>query len=140
MGRGKGKVKLGRTRISTSQPKRRLGTAEARDNLPKLVQELASFRRPAGSLADRAVEFGRRLQGGAWLVPEIDAQAAIEREHALAERVVELEELVEDLTAAPIVAERAATPIEEWETLDEFADKLGLSTVLREARAAAARR
>jgi hypothetical protein len=47
-----------RSKISTRQPKRRLGTAEARDHL----RELASFARPAGSLADRAVELGPRRE------------------------------------------------------------------------------
>jgi hypothetical protein len=134
--RGKNRAETGRGKLSTRQPKRRLGTSEARETLPRLVQELASFSRPAGSLADRAVELGPRMRGGAWLVPEVDAQAAIERELALAERVVALEELVEDLTAAPVVAARATTPLEQWETLDEFAERFGLSAVLREARAA----
>lgn len=52
------------------------------------------------------------------------------------ERIVELEKLVEELTAAPIVAARAETPLEEWETADEFAAGLGLSDVLQSARAA----
>ena len=135
MGRGKKRRKL-----STIQPKQRLGTSEARENLPKLVNEFAEYERPASSLASRAVEFGPRLRGGAWLVPEVDAQAAIKREQTLAERVLELEELVEDLTAAPIVASRAQTPLEEWENLDEFAAALGLSDVLQAARVATTRR
>ena len=129
------KTKVRPDKLSTRQPKRRLGTSEARESLPKLVQELSSFDRPARSLVDRAVEFGPRLRGGTWLVPEIDAQAAIEREQVLVERVLDLEELLEDLTVVPVLVERAATPLDEWETLDEFAEKLGLSRVLREARA-----
>jgi hypothetical protein len=129
-----------RGKLSTIQPKQRLGTSEARESLPKLVNAFAELERPASTLADRAVEVGPRLQGGAWLVPEIDAQAAIEREEALAERVLELEELVEDLTAAPIVAARADTPLEEWQTLDQFAAALGLDAVLRSARVAAMKR
>lgn len=131
MGRGG----MDRGKISTIQPKRRLGTAAARDNLPKLVQEFSSFTRPTRSLVDRAVEVGVRRQGGAWLVPEVDAQAAIERQQSLIERVAELEELIEDLTAAPVIAGRAATPLSEWETVDEFAAGLSLSDVLHEARA-----
>lgn len=129
-----------RRKLSTIQPKQRLGTSEARENLPRLVNDFAELDRPASSLADRAVEVGPRLQGGAWLVPEVDAQAAIEREEALAERVLELEELVEDLTAAPVVAARSDTPLEEWQTLDQFAAALDLEGVLRSARLAAMRR
>lgn len=129
-----------RRKLSTIQPKHRLGTSEARENLPKIVNEFAELERPTNSLAARAVEVGPRLQGGAWLVPEVDAQAAIEREEALAERVLELEELVEDLTAAPIVAARADTPLDEWQTLDQFAAALGLDSVLRSARVAAMKR
>jgi len=98
--------------------------------LPKLVQEFSSFTRPTRSLVERAVEVGARRQGGAWLVPEVDAQAAIERQQSLIERVAELEELIEDLTAAPVIAARAATPLSEWETVDEFAAGLSLSDVL----------
>lgn len=122
-------------KISTTQPRLRLGTAAARESLPKLVQEFSGFSRPAGSLAERAVEVGARRQGGAWLVPEVDAQAAIERQRSLVERVAELEELIEDLIAAPVVAARAATPPGEWETLDSFAGAIGLADVLHEARA-----
>jgi hypothetical protein len=134
---GRGKK---RSKLSTIQPKNRLGTSEARENLPRLVNEFAELERPANSLAARAVEVGPRLQGGAWLVPEVDAQAAIEREEALAERVLELEELVEDLTAAPLVGARVDTPLEEWQTLDQFAAALGLDAVLQSARVAAIRR
>lgn len=125
----------GRAKMSTIQPRLRLGTAAARDSLPKLVQEFSTFSRPARSLADRAVEVGARRQGGAWLVPEVDAQAAIERQRSLIEQVAELEELIEDLIAAPVIVARAATPSAEWETLDSFAAGLGLADVLHEARA-----
>lgn len=121
-------------KLSTVQPKRRPGTAAARANLPKIVHELGGFRRAARSLAERAVEVGPRRQGGACLVPEIDAHAAIERERVLARRVAELEELLEDLSAAPIVEARSPTPAGEWVTLDELAASLGLEDVLREAR------
>lgn len=130
----------GRHKFSTVQPRRRLGTAEARSNLPQLVRELAGFEKPASSLASRAVEVGPHLKGGVWVVPEVDAQAAIEREERLAEKVVELEELLEDVTIAPIIAERSQTPPEEWETADEFAAALGLPKVLQSARAAIAQR
>ena len=125
-----------RPRFSTVQPRRRLGTAEARNNLPQLVRELAGFEKPASSLVSRAIEVGPHLQGGVWVVPEVDAQAAIERQERLAERVVELE----DLSAAPLIAERSETPPEEWETADEFAAGLGLSEVLESARVAVAQR
>lgn len=129
-----------RHKLSAIQPRRRLGTAEARNNLPQLVRELARYEKPASSLVSRAVEVGPHLQGGVWVVPEVDAQAAIEREERLAERVVELEYLLDDLSVAPTVEERSQTPLEEWETADEFAAGLGLSEVLDSARAAIAQR
>jgi hypothetical protein len=117
------------------QPRRRLATAEARTQLPSLVRELAQHERPARSLADRAVEIGPRRAGGTWLVPEVDAQAAIEREQALTQRVEDLEDQLEDFAIAVLLEERLAHTTGERVSLDELATELGLSDFLSRERA-----
>jgi hypothetical protein len=117
-----------------SQPRRRLATAEARTQLPSLVRELSEVERPSRSLADRAVEIGPRRAGGAWLVPEVDAHAAIERERALTQRVDDLEDQLEDFAIAVLLEERLARTSGERVTLDELADELGLSDFLAQER------
>ena len=117
------------------QPRRRLATAEARTQLPSLVRELAQHARPARSLADRAVEIGPRRAGGAWLVPEVDAQAAIEREQALAQRIEDLEDQLEDFAFGVLLEERLARTSGERVSLDELAAELGLSDFLVQERA-----
>lgn len=117
------------------QPVRRLATAEARTQLPSLVRELAQLDRPAASLAERAVEIGPRRAGGAWLVAEVDAHAAIEREQALAQRVEDLEDQLEDFAIAVLLEERLAHTSGERVSLDELAAGLGLTDFLAEERA-----
>src|SRR5438034_1718366 len=116
------------------QPGRRLATAEARTQLPSLVRELAEHERPARSLAERAVEIGPRRAGGTWLVPEVDAQAAIEREQALAQRVADLEDQLEDFAIGVLLEERLARTSGERVSLDELAAELGLSDFLAKER------
>jgi hypothetical protein len=117
------------------QPRRRLATGEARTQLPSLVRELAQHERPSHSLADRAVEIGPRRAGGAWLVPEVDAQAAIEREQALEQRVEDLEEQLEDFAIGVLLEERLARTSGERVSLDELAAEFGLSEFLAAERA-----
>lgn len=129
---------MGRSAKKTSttvRPKRSLSSSAAREKLPSLVKDACAVTTPAESLAAHAVEIGPYNRGGAWLVPAADAQAAIERQESLLEQVAELEELIEDLTAAPVIAARSHTPPGKWETLDDFAAELGLVDVLEEARA-----
>ncbi len=117
------------------QPRRRLATAEARTQLPSLVRELAQLERPAHSLAERAVEIGPRRAGGAWLVPEVDAQAAMERERSLARRVEDLEDQLEDFAIGVLLEERLARTSGERVSLDELAAELGLADFLAQERA-----
>lgn len=117
------------------RPRRSLSSSDAREKLPSLVKEASAVTKPAKSLASRAVEIGPYNRGGAWLIPAADAQAAIERQESLIERVAELEEVIDDMTAAPIIAARSGTPLERWVTLDDFAAGLGAAEVLEEARA-----
>lgn len=117
------------------QPSRRLATAEARTQLPSLVRELSELERPSRSLADRAVEIGPRRAGGAWLVAEVDAHAAIERERALAQRIEDLEDQLEDFAIAVLLEERLARTSGERVSLDDLAAGLGLSDFLARERA-----
>ncbi len=116
-------------------PERRLATAEARTRLPALIRELASLESPSHSLAERAVEIGPRRAGGAWLVAEVDAQAAIEREEALSQRVADLEEQLEDFAIGVLLEERLARTTGERVSLDDLAAGLGLADFLAEERA-----
>ena len=117
------------------QPSKRLATAEARTQLPSLVRELSEVERPSRSLADRAVEIGPRRAGGAWLVPEVDAHAAIERERALTQRVDDLEDQLEDFAIAVLLEERLARSTGKRVSLDDLAAELGLSDFLAQERA-----
>jgi hypothetical protein len=89
----------------------------------------------ARSLADRAVEIGPRRAGADWLVPEVDAQAAIQHEQALAQRVADLEDQLEDFAIAVLLEERLAHTSGQRVSLDELAAQLGLSDLLAKQRA-----
>jgi hypothetical protein len=78
-----------------------MATSEARAELSKLVNDLAAREQPGSSLADSAIEIGRHRKGGAWLVPEVDAQAAVER-------IAELEEELENIAIGLALEERIA--------------------------------
>lgn len=80
-------------------PARRLATSEARAALSGLVNDLGGHREPSGSLVDNAVEIGPHRKGGAWLVPEVDAHAAVRR-------IAELEDEVENIALALMLSER----------------------------------
>jgi hypothetical protein len=99
------------------------------------VRELSELERPSRSLADRAVEIGPRRAGGAWLVAEVDAHAAIERERALAQRIEDLEDQLEDFAIAVLLEERLARTSGERVSLDDLAAGLGLSDFLARERA-----
>ena len=68
-------------------------------------------------------------------MPEVDAQAAIERERALAQRVDDLEDQLEDFAIAVLLEERLARSTGERVSLDELAGELGLSDFLAKERA-----
>jgi hypothetical protein len=107
-----------------SAPRSRKTVEEARTELYRLVDGFRKVRKPSSDLAERAVEIGPRRQGGAWLVPEADAQAAIER-------IEELEEELEDVAIGLLVAERLGrSGPEEDISLDELARQFGLEHLL----------
>jgi hypothetical protein len=92
-------------------PAKRLATSEARATLSSLVNDLGRHREPSRSLADNAIEIGPHRKGGAWLVPEVDAQAAVGR-------IAELEDELENIAIGLMLADRLerstqATPARE---------------------------
>lgn len=110
------------TRMVT--PRLRKTIEEARKELYGIVD---AFRQMAGAsqgLADRAIEIGPRRKGGAWLVPEADAQAAMER-------IEELEQELEDVATGLLVTERLGRGnLEDDVSLDELAHQFGKGQLL----------
>jgi hypothetical protein len=88
------------------RPTRSLPTTQARTELPKLVNELVAVDQPGATLADHAVEVGPRNRGGVWLVPAVDADAAMDREDRLRARVDELEDEAENMALGLFLMER----------------------------------
>jgi hypothetical protein len=88
-----------RRRKASAAPARRMATSEARADFSKLVNELAGHKQPGASLADNAIEIGPHRKGGAWLVPEVDAHAAVER-------ITELEQELENIAIGFALQER----------------------------------
>lgn len=103
MARGQGKPSEAavptRQKRSPFAPAKRMGTSEARAEFSKLVHDLSRHRSPSASLADNAIEIGPHRKGGAWLVPEVDAQAAMER-------ITELENELENIAIGLLLQER----------------------------------
>lgn len=118
-------------RAAEPRPSQRLGTDEARKQLPRLVKRAARLRRPARSLFKNAVEIGPRRTGGALLIPEVDVQAAMEREARLTERIEQLEQEVEDILLGMLLRDRLEQPTADGVPIEEVARKLGFEEELR---------
>lgn len=109
---------------AAAAPRARKTVEEARKELYGLVAGFRKIRKASPALADRAIEIGPRRQGGAWLVPEADAQAAIER-------IEELEEELEDVAIGLLVTERLGRGnLNEDISLDELARQVGKEHLL----------
>jgi len=105
-------------------PRTRYTVEQARRELYALIDQFRALREPSESLLDRAVEIGPRRQGGAWLVPEADAQATLAR-------IEELEEELEDIGIGLLVQERLARgQLDDDLSLDELARQIGAEHVL----------
>ena len=105
-------------------PRTRYTVEQARRELYALIDEFRKLSEPSESLVARAVEIGPRRQGGAWLVPEADAQAALAR-------IEDLEEELEDIGIGLLVQERLARgQLEDDLTLDELARQVGREHLL----------
>jgi hypothetical protein len=99
---------------------RQLGTDQARTRLPKLVDAMRRRRKPSNGLLDNAYGIGPRRQGGALLIPELDALAAVER-------IEQLEAEAEDLAVALLLRERAGESSKEGVPLDKVIGELGFT-------------
>jgi hypothetical protein len=103
--------------------------------VPSLVREPSQLERPAPSLADREWRSAPgELEAPGWC-PRWDAQAAIERERALKDRVGDRENQLEDFAIALLLEERRASASGERVSLDELAAELGPSEFLARERA-----
>lgn len=103
----------------TAAPSARKTVEEARKELYGIVDAFRAIDEASPDLADRAIEVGPRRQGGAWIVPEADAQATIER-------IEELEQELEDVAIGILVAERLARGgLDDDLSLDELARQFG---------------
>jgi hypothetical protein len=97
---------------------RQLGTDQARTRLPKLVDAMRRRRKPSSGLLDNAYGIGPRRQGGALLIPELDALAAVQR-------IEQLEAETEDLAIALLLRERAGESSAEGVALEKVIGELG---------------
>jgi hypothetical protein len=118
----------GRIDLASSSTRRtphaRYTVEQARRELYALIDEFRKVSEPSGSLLDRAVEIGPRRQGGAWLVPEADAQAALDR-------IEELEEELEDIGIGLLLQERLARGgLDDDLSLEELASEVGREHLL----------
>lgn len=105
-------------------PRSRKTVEEARKELYGLVDRFRKIRKASPELAERAIEIGPRRRGGAWLVPEADAQAAIGR-------IEELEQELEDVAIGLLVTERLGRGnFGEDISLEELARQFGKEHLL----------
>jgi hypothetical protein len=100
-------------------PRARKTIEEARRELYGIVGAFRKIDEASPDLTDRAIEIGPRRQGGAWLVPEADAQAAVEL-------IEELQQELEDVSIGLLVTERLGRGnFDDDLSLDEFAHQFG---------------
>lgn len=97
-----------------------MGTDQARTGLPKMVDAMRRRRKPSPGLLDNAYGIGPRRQGGAVLLPEVDALAAVER-------IAQLEAEAEDLALALLLRERAGERSADGVPLDDIIRELGFT-------------
>jgi hypothetical protein len=88
------------------------------------VNELGERDTPGDPLADNAIEIGPHRKGGAWLVPEVDARAAIEE-------LEELRDELENITIGFLLQDRLADSNETVPAVDVIRD-LGFEELLDE--------
>ncbi|MCD6728219.1 MAG: hypothetical protein LT070_13405 [Solirubrobacteraceae bacterium] len=104
--------------------KTKLTTSEARRSLPALAREAARRDRPSERLLDHAVEIQPRGEGrSAYLVPEVDIEAA-------QRRIKALEEELEDIALVRMLEQRAAADTGNLTHVDDVIRDLGLDELL----------
>jgi hypothetical protein len=115
---------VSKARSGRQAPRTRYTVEQARRELYALIGEFRSVSEPSESLLDRAIEIGPRRQGGAWLVPEADAQAALAR-------IEELEDELEQIGIGLLAQERLARGnLDEDVSLEELARRFDLEHLL----------
>jgi hypothetical protein len=88
--------------------------------LPSIVKELAETPRPARRLTDNAIEVGPHNRGGVWIVPAVDAEASMEREDELRDRIEELDDELENVAIGLFLMDRMASSSGKTMSADEF--------------------
>jgi hypothetical protein len=86
---------------------------------------MARLRKGRASLLERAVEVGPRGKGGVLMIPAVDVEATLDHLQAL-------EDEIEDLMLAQVVAERLQTPKDDLLSVEELAGNLGLGHLVTE--------
>ena len=111
---------MAKTRTMKVRPARSLPTTQARTKLPSIVKELAETPRPARRLTDNAIEVGPHNRGGVWIVPAVDAEASMEREDELRDRIEELDDELENVAIGLFLMDRMASSSGKTMSADEF--------------------
>ena len=97
------------------------------------MKELAETPRPARRLTDNAIEVGPHNRGGVWIVPAVDAEASMEREDELRDRIEELDDELENVAIGLFLMDRMASSSGKTMSADEFiarAEKLAADSVV----------
>ena len=111
-----------------------LPSASARAQLGRIVRDFEEVETPSSALEERAIEVGRYNRASAWIVPSVDAQAAIEREEQMTRRISELEDEVENLQMLAFLVERKQSLSGEVFSVEEAVRMLGFPDLLGEER------
>lgn len=106
---------------------RRLSTDAARSSLYQLVNRMSRMRKGEASLLKRAIEVGPRGKGGALLIPSVDVEALLEREAQREDQIEALQDEIEDLGLAHLIAERREVPEDDLLTVEDLAAGVGRS-------------
>ncbi len=102
----------------------KLTTSEARRSLPALARDAARRDRPSERLLDHAVQIQPRGEDrSAYLVPEVDIEAA-------QRRIDSLEEELEDIALVRMLEQRAAADTGNLTYVDDVIRDLGLGKLL----------
>lgn len=105
--------------MAKSERPRRLAASAARGELSRILHEFAELDAPSASVADNAVRLGIYSRDLAVLVPLADY-----------ERMLELEEVLDDVLLELAVTERLRQGPGEAKPVEEVARELGLAAEL----------
>lgn len=88
---------------------------------------MSRLRTGQASLLKRAIEVGPPGTGGALIIPAVDVEAALDQMRQQEDRIEALQDEIEDLSLAQLIAARRETPAEGLLTVDELAVGVGRS-------------